>query len=53
MKFFQTEEQADVAITLSNMATIYYSLGQIDTALEINQKVLSIGCVWVLACCTK
>ena len=41
MKLFKTEEHADVATTLSNMALIYDGLGQMDKALEMNQKVLS------------
>ena len=41
MKLFKTEEHADVATTLSNMASIYEDLGQMDKALEMNQKVLS------------
>ena len=41
MKLFKTEEHASIATTLSNMASIYNSLGQIDKALEMYQKVLS------------
>ena len=41
MKLFKTEEHADVATTLANIAWIYNGLGQMDKALEMNQKVLS------------
>ena len=41
MKLFKTEEHANIATTLSNMALIYKSLGQMDKALDMNQKVLS------------
>ena len=41
MKLFKTEEHASIATTLNNMAAIYKSLGQMDKALEMNQKVLS------------
>ena len=41
MKLFKIEEHTDVATTLCNMASIYDGLGQMDKALEINQKLLS------------
>ena len=41
MKLFKTEEHEDVTTTLGNMALIYDRLGQMDKALEMNQKVLS------------
>ena len=40
MKLFKTEEHLSIATTLSNMALIYNELGQMDKALEMNQKVL-------------
>ena len=41
MKLFKTEEHARIATTLGNMASIYNTLGQMDKALEMFQKVLS------------
>ncbi len=51
MKLFKTEKHADIATTISQMASIYKELGQIDKALEMNQKVYGINylsCVCVL-----
>ena len=42
MKFFKTDEHPNIAITLSNMASIYSDLGQLQKALEINERVKSI-----------
>ena len=41
MKLYKTEEHQDFAKTLNNIAITYNSLGKIDKALEITQKVLS------------
>jgi hypothetical protein len=39
MKLFKTEEHADVAMTLSNMASILLEMGERREALEYNQRV--------------
>ena len=41
MKLFKTEEHASVAISLGIMAMIYSDLGQLQKALEINQRAYS------------
>ena len=41
IKLLKTEEHADIAGTLNNMALIYSDLGQLQTALQINERVLS------------
>ncbi len=47
MKLFKTEEHADIATTLNNMALIKDVLGQNDKALKMNQKVYGKFCVYV------
>ena len=39
MKLFKTEEHADIATTLGNMAMIYSSLGEVQKSLEIHERV--------------
>ncbi len=47
MNLFKTEEHSSIATNLSHMASIYKASGQMDKALEMNQKVYSIN---YLAC---
>ena len=39
MKLFETEDHPDIATTLSNMASVYHDLGQVQKALDINERV--------------
>ena len=39
MKLFKTEENADIADVLSNMASIYSDMGKDEQALKIIKKV--------------
>jgi hypothetical protein len=39
MALFKTEDHASIAKTLSNMASIYDGLGQVQEALKLNLKV--------------
>ena len=37
-KLFKTDEHADVATVLNNIATVYFTMGQLDKALETSQR---------------
>ena len=40
-KIFRTEEIADIAINLNDVASIYLKTGNLQKALEINEKAYS------------
>ena len=39
MRLFKSEENADIAKTLGTIAQSYSELGQVQKAMEINEKV--------------